>query len=108
MEVMETMGRLKLEQSEGWRSIVNDIPYLNFPKSWQVKMVPPYHGAVCRFHVKHKDKEISVYLDWFENLGYYDGKPYWEIYPVKGDTQRFDLKDTAGIIDAIKKEFRRN
>jgi len=79
-----------------------EIPYINFPSNWEVKIVPPIGGAIIRFVVKRKDsdKSVSVYLDCYDRLGYV-GEPYWEIYPVKDDTHRCLMNDIEELLNAI-------
>lgn len=80
---------------------VDEIPYINFPKDWNVKIIPPFGGAVVRFQVKKDEKMISVYLDCYDNLGVF-GSPYWEIYPHKGDVMRIPMKEVNLLLSYIK------
>lgn len=94
---------------EKWRA---EIPYLNFPRKWEVKIIPPFTGAVIRFWVKTKsmtdEDAISIYLDCYDVLGFV-GQPYWEVYPDKnGDTSRCLMNETEELLaiikDALKKK----
>lgn len=82
-----------------------DYPYLNFPKSWEVKIIAPYPYAEVRFVVRKRGSlstGVSVHLDTTDSLGSV-GQPYWEIYPYcDGDTRRFLLGDEARLLRAIK------
>lgn len=93
-----------IESEFEWRKWAQEIPALQFKSDWLVKVIPPYAGAVARFLVFHKlnpKEQVSVYLDCYNQLGFMD-KPYWEIYPAKdGDTERFNIEDTANLIQAI-------
>ena len=80
---------------------VKEIPYIKFPTDWDVKIIPNFGGSVVRFIVKKEDLTVSVYLDCYENLGYY-GEPYWEIYPYYDDVFRCPMKDVESLIKAIK------
>ncbi|MFW9872300.1 MAG: hypothetical protein ACFFG0_04290 [Candidatus Thorarchaeota archaeon] len=87
------------------RELSQHIPSFNFPSDWKVKIIPPFMGAICRFKVRKNEKEISIYLDFYDILGSY-GCPYWEVYPnVLGDNSRFDLNDTKGVINCIKESL---
>lgn len=98
--------RAKIEVDENWRELVNTIPYLKFPSEWEVKIIPPFAGAIARFIVKVSDTEsISVYLDFYDKLGYV-GHPYWEIYPYMDDTARFSINDTEGLINGISESMK--
>lgn len=80
------------------------IPYLRFPADCEVKIIPPFAGASCRFMIKRGSKSISVYLDCYGILGAMD-KPYWEIYPYKGDTFRCWIDETNELLRAIEEEL---
>jgi hypothetical protein len=103
--------RLKVEQQERWLMLQEEIPYLEFPPGWRVRMVPPFAGAMVRFHVDaghlgEGDERISVYLDWWQRLAFCT-HPYWEAYPINGDAVRFTLHQTKELIDAIAGELER-
>lgn len=84
---------------------LEQYPYLNFPKSWEVKIIAPYPYAEVRFVVRKRGSlnlGISVYLDATDSLGSM-GQPYWEIYPYcDGDTRRFLLGEEDKLLRAIK------
>ncbi|MFA7073545.1 MAG: hypothetical protein WC138_13700 [Methanoculleus sp.] len=86
-----------------------EIPYINFPQSWEIQMIPPFLGAVVRFRVRdNHGREVSVYLDCYEVLGRFGGEPYWEMYPAyDGDIARFAMQDTEALIKEIAKCFAR-
>lgn len=83
------------------------IPYLQFGDGYKIKIVPPFGGAVIRFIVKKGKKQVSVYLDCYQSLGYYGSSgndPYWEIYPgLLGDCERFAMENSKGLIRRIKR-----
>lgn len=96
-----------------WDKYMSTIPEITFPDGWRIKIIPPYAGAIIRFIASFKNKEISVYLDGFHMLGVYSFKseervPYWEAYPINGDTFRCDMKDVNELIHAMKEEFNNN
>lgn len=87
---------------------VKEIPWLAFPSYMQVKVIPPFHGAVVRFLVQHKDNpcaHVSVYLDCYDVLWIY-GEPYWEIYPYHGDVARVPMWNAQGLMRAIEESLR--
>jgi len=97
----DTIDRYKIEQAEDWRPICDKIPFIKFPSDWEVKVIPPFAGAVARFLVKKGNKTVSVYCDWYERLGFF-GAPHWEIYPNKSDdNERFAVDDVAALLEAI-------
>lgn len=93
----------KMDTEFEWRKWGAEIPYIKFPESWEVKIIPPFTGAIIRFRIKKNAKEdISVYLDCYDMLGMY-GEPYWEVYPVNGDVERIKMSDVKELIATIKK-----
>jgi len=79
-------NRQKVESTEEWMKWVEEIPAISFKEEWKVKIIPPFAGAIARFHVGNGDRDVSVYLDCCNKLGYF-GEPYWEIYPYKDDVR---------------------
>ena len=94
--IQRKVNRSKLEQNEEWEKWGNEAPWLQFPPELEVKIIPPFNGAMARFRVRFVggEKEISVYWDCHDNLGFMN-KPYWEIYPVKYKDESEDYYDTA-------------
>lgn len=94
-----------IESQEKWLLWLDKIPYLNFPSTWQVKVIPPFAGAMIRFFVRtHRmpeDRRVSVYLDCDNKLGVSDG-PYWEVYPLRDDVFRCTMKNTEALMDGIQ------
>ena len=101
-------AQLRVERELEYRKWMREIPYLKFSTSWDVQIIPPFGGAIVRFCVRNKrGREVSVYLDCYDNLGLY-GKPYWEIYPsADGEPERYAMEDSAGLLMALKKSLRR-
>lgn len=106
--------RFEIENKEKWREWGQKIPFLVFPESWAVCICPPVLGAMIRFRVRASSKpemdSVSVYLDCHNNLGFFSDSegnrvPYWEVYPVEGDTARFELNDTEGLFKAIQQSL---
>lgn len=78
------------------------IPFIQFPSSWFVKPIYPFAGAMTRFLVSEDEvKDVSVYLDCHNNLGYADG-PYWEVYPVDDGTARCKMEDVESLLKFIQ------
>jgi hypothetical protein len=96
----------KREKLHEWDKWLPEIPYINFPSSWDVKIIPPFRGAICRFRVKLKNVEndenfISVYLDCYDQLGFF-GEPYWEIFPIQsGDVYKIKMNDVDKLVKKI-------
>lgn len=106
--VNNTITVYKAESIQEYRKWSNELPFLEFPSDWLVKIVPPHGGAIIRFAVQRKgeEKTVSVYLDCYDRLGSV-GRPYWELYPYnyngKEDTFRCFLEETEELLGAIDK-----
>ncbi len=83
---------------------MKEIPPIRFDSRWEVQIIPPAGGATIRFRVLFNGKQVSVYLDCYQSLGM-NPKPYWELYPIGGDTARFDMNDVEGLLKAIHQEL---
>ena len=99
------MQRYAVEGKEKWRELATDIPELQFPSDWKIRIIPPFGGATVRFTVDYDLAHVSIYLDHYSRLGCMD-YPYWEIYPaVGGDTDRFKMQDTEELLKAIEESL---
>ena len=99
--------RYIIEHTEKWREICSQIPFIRFDPEWEIAVIPPFAGAVVRFLIRDPllpNSNVSVYLGWFDALGCV-GKPYWEVYPVDGDTERFLLVETDQLLASIRKSL---
>ena len=98
-----------LEKNHEWDKWANEIPFISFSADWEVKIIPPFLGAIVRFCVRQKgnhDGGCSVYLDCYDRLGFF-GEPYWELYPHNGDVFRCPMNDTESLLNAIKETLTR-
>lgn len=102
---MEKIDRYGIEEAQDWRGWCKRIPAINFKQEWDVKIIPPFSGAMVRFIVEYNGKSASVYLDCFDALGYF-GAPYWEVYPVGDDVGRVAMEDVAGLLWLIEDSLR--
>lgn len=101
------MKRHEVEREENWKERVEEMPYLRFHESWEVAVIPPWHGAMARFFVRRGEAHVSVYADFDSALGYV-GEPYWEIFPSVDleDCDRFLLNETEQLVYAIERSLR--
>lgn len=104
-----------LERQHEWDKWTQEIPFIRWPVGWYVKAIPPFGGAIVRYYVSdklaspicaEKNHTVSIYLDCYDELGFF-GSPYWEVYPINGDTARFAMADTTELIQVITEEFER-
>lgn len=79
-----------------------EIPFIELPEGYMFKPIPNFSGSVVRFLAKKKGegKEVSIYLDCYDELGLV-GQPYWEVYPVDGDTARFYMEEVDELSKTI-------
>jgi hypothetical protein len=100
------LARPQLERRENWRTIAGEMPYLRFPRDWEVAVVPPFGGAVARFWVRKGAAQVSVYADYYERLGCWS-EPHWEIYPsAEDDNERFSIAtESDEMLKAITKSL---
>lgn len=100
--------RAQIETSEDWRGWCKKIPELHFDSDWNVKIIPPFAGALIRFVISKNNKSVSVYFDGYSKLGYmYDENdnaiPYFEIYPSpNSDIRRYFLNETEEMMNDIR------
>ena len=102
MEFEKTVARSKIEHEEEWRTWIDKIPAIQFDADWQVKVIPPFSGAMVRFLILKGGKQASIYLDCYDVLGCV-GHPYWEVYPVDDDVGRCDIDDIEQLLVLIRR-----
>lgn len=107
--IMLNVERVKIEKQENWEEWCELIPPLNFPKKWNVTIIPPFCGAMVRFRIQtpkmNQNDMVSVYLDVDNSLGCWSG-PYWEVYPFDEDVVRCDMSDTGQLMKNISKSVK--
>ena len=94
-------SRGQVESTEDWKGIIDKLPSLKFRKKYEVKIIPPFGGAVARFYIEKNGEHVcSVYCDFFDRLGGY-GEPYYELYPFEDDIKRYSLNQTDEMMKDI-------
>lgn len=93
----------KLQEARKWKK---ELPVFHFEKEWDVKIIPPFGGAIIRFLINHNDKFVSVYFDAYSDLGWvYDENqnpiPYFEYYDGK-DCYRYLMNESEKMMEDIK------
>ena len=103
-----------LQECRKWSS---EIPALHFEKEWDVKIIPPFGGAVIRFHINHNGKHVSVYFDGYSELGYMVDEndkpiPYskvnyadWKVSPDGTDSRAYTQYNSANYIGTQHNEL---
>ena len=98
----------EVEKDRGFYDWAGKVPWIHLPGTMEMRPVPPFHGALCRFGVrlrKRPKQTVSVYLDTQDTLGAV-GQPYWEMYPnYRGDAERFLLGEEQKLEKAIIKSL---
>lgn len=102
----DTMLISKYEALQEHRKWMREIPVLHFEKEWDVRIIPPFAGAVIRFTVDYNSKHVSVYFDGYSELGYMEdenGKPipYFEYYDGE-ECYRYYMHETERMMEDIK------
>ena len=80
---------------------VSKIPALHFDRDWNVRIIPPFGGALARFQVRKGDNFASVYFDAYDRLGL-EGHPYFELYPWENDVKRYSINEVDELIKDIR------
>jgi len=105
MDYHDTIRRSDVEHNENWNKIIPEIPTLKFKQEWDVKIIPPFAGAIIRFMIFKEGVQVcSVYLDWYDRLGMC-GEPYYELYPFENDVKRYSLNETEELLKDIEDLF---
>lgn len=105
-DIGATMIISKYENLQECRKWGQKLPSLNFEKEWNVKIIPPFGGAVIRFHIEHNGKNVSVYFDGYSELGYMvdeqgNPTPYFEYYDGE-DCFRYYINESEKMMKDIK------
>lgn len=101
--------RSAVEGQENWRDWLDTMPALHFDRDWDVRIIPPFHGALARFWIDYQGKHVSVYFDAYNRLGFRvdeNGapKPYFEMYDkTTGDTERYNMDEVDAMMDDIRR-----
>ena len=107
MRNQEQMSNVyRMEQFQEYSKWQKELPYLHFEKEWDVKIIPPFCGAIIRFYIKHNGKSASVYFDGYSELGYmYDNNdepiPYFEFYDGD-DIKRYRMSESEQMMEDIR------
>lgn len=60
----------KVEQIHDFKGWSHKLPAFHFDKEWDVKIIPPFAGAIIRFVIDYNGKHVSVYFDAYSELGW--------------------------------------
>ena len=107
LNVNKTLTIAKAEEYHEYKKWANELPALHFDREWDVKIIPPFAGAIIRFWINHNDKHVSVYFDGYSELGWmYDENndkpiPYFEYYDGN-ETYRSLLDESDKMMDDIR------
>lgn len=97
----ETKAIFDCEIVQEYDKWMREIPYLHFEKEWNVKIIPPFCGAIIRFCIDYNNKHVSVYFDAYDRLGIV-GKPYFEYYDGE-ECYRYYMDESEKMMEDIKK-----
>lgn len=104
--VNNTLMIKEVESLHDYRGWAKKLPALHFDKEWDVKIIPPFAGAIIRFTINHNDKHVSVYFDGYSDLGWmYDENdepiPYFEYYNGN-ETYRYLIDESEKMMNDIR------
>ena len=93
-----------LQETRKW---INELPVFHFEKEWDVKIIPPFGGAVIRFYINYNDKHVSVYFDAYSQLGWMVDEnknpiPYFEYYDGEKYCYRYRMNEIDKMMKDIK------
>lgn len=96
----------KVEQMHDFRGWARKLPAFHFDKEWDVKIIPPFAGAIIRFVIDYNEKHVSVYFDAYSELGWMCDNdeqpiPYFEYYDSV-DTHRYYLDESEQMMNDIR------
>lgn len=96
----------KVEQMHDFRGWARKLPAFHFDKEWDVKIIPPFAGAIIRFVIDYNEKHVSVYFDAYSELGWMYDKdeqpiPYFEYYDGV-DAHRYYLDESEQMMNDIR------
>ena len=100
IEIERGLASSKVKKLFEWDKWSKEIPRLNFNSDWNVRIIPPFGGAIIRFNCEKNGNHADVYLDCYDELGYF-GSPYWEIYPYDNDVYRCGINETEELLQRI-------
>lgn len=110
----EEIMRYRVEDHEYWKKWAEELPSLRFDSDWEVRIIPPFGGAISRFAIKKGERFISVYFDALARLGFmYDANdkpiPYWEVYTtsIEGEEYPYPHRYLLGEEEELMKDIRR-
>lgn len=92
-----------LQETKKW---AKELPALHFEKEWDVKIIPPFGGAIIRFCIDYNKKHVSVYFDAYSTLGWEFDKnenpiPYFEYFDGK-ECYRYYINESEKMMEDIK------
>ncbi len=66
----DILKRCMLEEEEKWREFMPEIPSINFPTNWNVRILPPFDEDTWR--VSMNDTEDLVWIIYASLTGDYE------------------------------------
>lgn len=105
-DLMQSIMQSRIEKDKGYEKWRKELPVFHFDEKWEVKIIPPFAGAVIRFCINYKDKFVSVYFDSDSSLGFmYDDDdnliPYFEYWDGQ-ETYRYLVNESEKMMSEIR------
>jgi len=77
----DQLSRHKIEKEEKWDEYNTAMPFIPVLEDWEIRILPPFGGALMRFQLQKGKRHFSIYFDATGALGIMTS-PYWEVYPM--------------------------
>ena len=98
-----SMAIAKYDSLQETRKWMRELPYLHFKQEWNVRIIPPFGGAIIRFYIDYNEKHVSVYFDGYDELGFV-GEPYFELYDGE-ECYRYLMNEHEEMMRDIEKHL---
>ena len=95
----------RYESKKGFKKWSMKMPYFKMKDDWEIRVAPPFGGAVARFSIKGLNKEASIYFDVDDSLACV-GEPYWELmFTNADDVERFLFDEFDSLYKRLCEEL---
>jgi hypothetical protein len=93
-----------IQESKKWNK---KLPVFHFKQEWNVRIIPPFQGAIIRFTIKYNGKRVSVYFDGYSRLGQmhdsnYKPIPYFQCTYEKDSIKYYYLDESENMMKDIE------
>ena len=88
----------KVDAMNEYRNWSKKLPSFHFDKEWDVKIIPPFQGAIIRFYISYNAySELGWMYDENENpvpyFEYFDGEDIYRYYLDQSEQMMEDIRN---------------